>query len=383
MRRNNEKSFRIWDTHVGVRIDAEISHPLLLKIFDNMRLRGFTIGSDPRIDKDFPILSKEHFAGSKGNLLFTADKFPAGFSIEFYQEINKINKNGGKYDFNKFEMMPYLIKKQFLLEARYIKETFIQEGYIDHSEPILKTSQEKVDGHLNSPDRHWNSDNLPDYNALDKDKKRLANGEVKYFRDRKGVLMRGTVHHNINNMWWVILNKDNYTNLASFELFDLDSKPDNRSRKLVKRSGHHNPKSRFVPTNDQIKAWSTVAKAGKDVRIDYANEILDYFYKINWMSRKFQFIKKSSGRLGLVETEGNPYFLGTRVGEKKYDPPKPIPLYPRPSRMSSTESGWIGDLREYTVHGTASISRWFCKDREGHLWPEVRMKLLEIGAMST
>ena len=58
---------------------------------------------------------------------------------------------------------------------------------------------------------------VSEYNAKDKDGKRLRNGQIKYFRDRRGRLQRGTIYHNINNMWWVVLNKFEFTNVAAFE----------------------------------------------------------------------------------------------------------------------------------------------------------------------
>lgn len=385
----SEFSFSIWQTIVSIRAPKEVAHPALFEVFKMMRERGFNIGSDPRIDRYYPILSKDHFSGRKRDLLFVSNKYNTGARIEFYQEINTVNRNGGQYDFDKFEKMPYLVGKLFLLELHHIKSLLVNLGFEDQSEPGLKNAYEKVRYELSSPNRHWDSDNLPDYNARDKDGIRINNGQVKYYRDRKGVLMRGTVYHNINNMWWVIVNKDHYRNLASFELFNLNTLPSNRVRKLVKRSGHHNPKSRFEPTEVQLKEWRIAAKhSGKEGRVKAANEVLQYLYKINWLSRCFQFFIKDSGRLGLMETEGNPYFLGMRMGEKIYDPPKLLKLYPTPTQMSGTESGWVKDLREYVVHGKPSISSWFCKDGNGegsqsYLWPEVREKLLLIGAHTT
>ena len=380
------KDFTLWGTSLAVRGDKEISHPTFIRMLDMMKERGFTIGSDPHIDLNYSLLSKDHFAGSKGDLLFVAEKYNCGAKIEFYQEINIENRNGGRYDFDKFDKMSYLLQKRCLVEIKHIEHFLLSEEYSFDTKPVLKTSHDKVFHELNSPSRHWSSENLPDYNALDKDGKRISNGEVKYFRDRKGTLMRGTVYHNINNMWWVIINKDHYSNMAAFELFDLDTVPENSIRKLIRRSGHNNPKSRFVPTEEQLKDWKQEAKqAGKAGRIQFANEILGYLYEIGWVSRKFQLFIKETKRLGLVETEGNPYFLGMRVGEKKYDPPKSIPLYPKPQQMSGTESGWVENLRDYVTYGKPTVSRWFCKDRNGeggqaYLWPEVRERLLQIGA---
>lgn len=380
------KDFTVWGTSLAVRGDKEISHPTFISMLDMMNGRGFTIGSDPHIDRNYSLLSKDHFAGSKGDLLFVAEKYNCGAKIEFYQEINVENRNGGRYDFDKFDKMSYLLQKRFLVEIKHMEHFLMSEGYSCDTEPVLKTSHDKIFHELNSPSRHWSSENLPDYNALDKDGKRISNGEVKYFRDRKGTLMRGTVYHNINNMWWTILNKDTYRNLACFELFDLTTKPENSVRKLSKRSGHHNPKSRFVPTEENLKQYKSLAKqAGRFGRADLANRVLAYLYEINWMSRKFEFIKKENGRLGLVETEGNPYFMGQRIGERKYDPPQAVKLYSRNLPMSNTEASWITGLRDYVTGGKPTISKWFCKDGNGeggqaYLWPEVRERLLHIGA---
>lgn len=61
------------------------------------------------------------------------------------------------------------------------------------------------------------------YNCRSKDGNHIKNGEIKYFYDRNRKLQRGIISHNINNMWWVILNNYEYRNVASFELFDFVS----------------------------------------------------------------------------------------------------------------------------------------------------------------
>ena len=72
------------------------------------------------------------------------------------------------------------------------------------------------------------------YNSRDRDKKTLRNGDVKYFRHWNGRLYRGRIYHNINNMWWVILDRFTVRNVASFELFDLTPE-DNRRRQAKPR----------------------------------------------------------------------------------------------------------------------------------------------------
>ncbi len=380
------KSYSCWDTCISVRFNSSVSHPTMIRLLEMMKKRGWDIQTDQRILEEYPILADDHFEGQKDELKFKAEKYPAGFKLSFYQDINTVNSNGGQYDFDKFEKMPYLIKLRFQVELKHIKKYLEQEGYYDGSKPSLKNSFDKVMYHIKDCCHYTQGKELPDYqveeyNAKDKDGKILKNGQVKYFRDHKGRLQRGTIYHNINNMWWVIINKYQYTNVASFYFFDLDSK-ENRQRKLVKPSGKHNPKSRITPNEEQINAWIKQAKkAGKKERITNANEILSYLYSLNWTSRKFQFYLKSNGRVGLYETESRAWGI-----LKKFEQPKELALYTRTLPMSSTESSWVKGLREYVVHGKPGITQWFCTDQNGegftaYKWPDVREKLWKIGAL--
>ena len=401
----NGYTFLISQTSASLRLHNKTKsdkghYPLLHRVLNLMADRGFEVGRDPEIQKHYSILNKDHWYGKKGHLEFKAHRYPSGFELQFFQNKFHENPHGGCYDFDKFEKMPYLIKLLFKNEVRYIKNFLESCGVVDISSPVYKTAEDKIKSDFVESWHHPQKSidfNLSDldgqtcegsYNNTDKDKKTIYNGQVKYFRDRKGRLMRGRVYHNINSMWWVILNKLEYWNIANFQLFDLT--PDNNIRKLIRRSGHHNPKSRWIPSVTEIKQWQKVAKKhGKDGRIEVANDFLRYLYSIDWMSRCFQFILKGNGRLELVEPEGRPNFsfLGIPRSQNIYNPPKKIPLYPVPKQMSGTESSWVKSLREYVVHGPGPrVSSWFCRDGNGagssaHHWPEVREKLIKLGAM--
>ncbi len=382
----SNKTYSCWDTNISVRLDSSVSHPTMMKLLEMMMNRGWNIQTDQEILERYPLLANDHFEGKKDKLQFKAEKYPAGFKLKFYQDVNTVNSNGGQYDFNKFEKMPYLIKLRFQVELKHIKYFFEQEGYHDGSKPSFKNSFDEVMYRIKDSCHYTKGKELPnykveEYNARDKDGKTLKNGQVKYFRDHKGRLQRGKIYHNINNMWLVILNKYEYRNIASFYFFDLDSK-ENSQRKLVKPSGKHNPKSRIIPNEKQIDAWIKQAKmANKKERLSNANEILSYLYSLNWTSRKFQFYLKSNGRVGLQEAESRAWGV-----HKKFEQPKELVLYARTLPMSSTESSWVKGLREYVVHGKPGINKWFCTDQNGegstaYKWPEVREKLWKIGAL--
>jgi hypothetical protein len=371
-------------TYVGVRSESKISHPTLDLLFNMMKGRGWEIQTDQGTLERYPSIAKDFFEGKKGDLLFKSHRYPVGFEIEFYQEINTKNPSGGRYDFDKLKRMPYLIRCRFLVELNHIKQLLIGEGYKDDSEPVYKYAADRVE-HLIKSCWHYEegkADKQPSYNATDKDGNRLRDGQLKHFRDRKGRLQKGIIYHNINNMWWVILNKFEYTNIASFYFFDLNTE-ENRKRKLVKPSGMHNPKARRVPDAEQIEDWRKLAKkSNRQERIEKANKILSYLYSINWTSRKFQFYLKDSGRAGLQELESKAWGM-----HKVFDNPVELSLYSRHLPMSSTESSWIKGLRDYVVHGKAAVTPWFCTDRNGegssaYKWPEVREKLWKIGALA-
>lgn len=361
---------------------------LLNQIFEMLKQRGFVIQTDQHILRDYPILADTHWEGSKGNLLFKSKIYPAGFSFEFYQEINTKNSSGGYYDFDKFERMPYLIRCQYILERKFICEILDAAGYTNVAKPVLKYAFDKVMYAIKDSCHYKEGKELPEYeiesyNAKDKDGKQLRNGQVKYFRDYKGRLQRGTIYHNINNMWWVIINKFHYTNIASFKFFDLDCE-ENCVRKLVEKSGYHKPLARlnFDPekTKELLKNVKSIGKTG---RLEKANDMLKYLYEIGWTSRWFAFELKSNGRLGLLEIESRAF-----GGHHVYETPKKLTLYGRTLPMSSSESYWVKALREYTVHSKTTINEWFCKDRNGqgssaHYWPEVRKLAWEIGVLAS
>jgi hypothetical protein len=208
---------------------------------------------DKKIDK---CIRKNHYYGKKANLEFKAERYPRGFKIQFYQNVNHENSNGGYYDFDKLEKMPYMIKLLFINEINYI------EGFINllgitqtYGRKEYKYAVDNIKAYY-VEEWHHKFDNMdfcleevvhsqPSYNCTDRDKKRIENGQVKYFRDYKKRLKRGKVYHNINNMWWVVLNDTDYTNVAAFNLFDA-TEDDFKNRKLVNRlrTEKLNPKSK-------------------------------------------------------------------------------------------------------------------------------------------
>lgn len=230
-------------------------YPILHRVLNFMKERGFEIGRDPKIMKYYKCLNKDHWYGKKKGLEFKADRYPRGWKIEFYQNINVENSNGGEYDFDKFDKAPYLIKLLWINETNHIAR-FIEHivpDVICNSDKDYKLAEDKIKKNFQSHfdneitmdfdlskldglegDSQYRRNKKYTYNCKDKDGHILVNGTIKYFRDGwSGRLQRGKIYHNINNMWWVILNDTEYDNVADFELFE-PKEEDFKIRRLKK-----------------------------------------------------------------------------------------------------------------------------------------------------
>jgi hypothetical protein len=204
---------------------------LFCKLMNYLGSIGFAVSQDPEVLKKYHRIHKDHYYGRQRNLEFKANRYPAGFNIEFFQNIVHENKCGGYYDFDKYEKMPYLIKKQFDLTARKISRFLLAEGIQEKPKFIPKTAEEYIKHDFAESWHHPQKDmkfELSDldgqtsdsYNNESRDGSVLHNGDIKYFRGWNGYLNRGRIYHNINNMWWVITDSTTVKNVASFELFD-------------------------------------------------------------------------------------------------------------------------------------------------------------------
>lgn len=230
-------TFKLYDTKICFHSennerDNSTHYKLLDDVFKFMRTLGFKIEINPETLRDYPLIANDHFYGRKGELEFKSHRYPSGFDIEFYQNINTKNTNGGSFDFDKLIMMPYLIKLAFINETNKIIK-FLETKNCSYKDDNIKF-KDAEDRIKQSYIREWHhpqkeqfrlsdvdGQTSDSYNSEDRNKKTIHNGEIKYFRDYSKYLARGKVYHNINNMWWVIINDTEYRNMASFELFDL------------------------------------------------------------------------------------------------------------------------------------------------------------------
>lgn len=237
-------------------------YPIYHRLLNFMRGRGFDITVDKTVKR---LIRKGRFRGSKGDLKFRSDRYPRGFRINFYQEKSLEGKISGEYDFDKLDKMPYLMKLTWINETkkmgRFLESLNLDiknDSDIEYKLAEDKIKQRYVDScHDPQEDMNFKLSDLDgttceySYNNTDRDKKTIYNGQIKYFRNWNGRLMRGKVYHNINNMWWVIINNTEYTNIADFRLFDATEEDFKIRRKIKDRK----PKS-YLTRKEKIEEAS-------------------------------------------------------------------------------------------------------------------------------
>lgn len=260
-------------------------HYLILdELFEFMRCRGFEVVVHPRTLKEYPSIAENYFYGKKGDLEFKAERYPAGFKIEFYQNIVFENNNGGEYDFYKYEKMPYMLKLMVRNETSKIVQFLKQKDVQDNTETKYKLAEDKIKQYYvkswNHPQKDMNfrlsdldgATGKPTYNTKDRDGNEVLNGQIKYFRDYDGRLMRCKAYHNINNMWWCIISDTECTNKASFELFDA-TEDDFKNRRVVRDD---RPRFQYAVITSQYgySYHSFICRFDKDTFMDNAKALV-------------------------------------------------------------------------------------------------------------
>lgn len=271
-------SFRLYDTTLQVSTTANPSAggerapdwKTFNRLLRVLRGKGFTVGRDPWFNK-FPSQAKFHRLVSTstphGELYATCEAGQNGCTIEFFQEVNHDNRNGGRFDFDKRKKMPYLIRKKFEGALKSMTSDLIARGFIldqkidtatcalavahrlnvvegkaaplsasDLSAAALTFFNDKWDGvYERSRGTHrfhrdasgWPSEReLTSYGSgnRDRDGHLIGHGETRLFRDRRGYIARGRVYGGINGMWMTVYGPGEHdvTHLSSKELFSGD-----------------------------------------------------------------------------------------------------------------------------------------------------------------
>ncbi|WP_375191846.1 hypothetical protein [Marinobacter sp.] len=179
--------------------------------------------------------AENHRYCRKGDLQGFLDLSGRCIKFEMWQDVaNGENPNGGRYDFDKEQRMPYLLWLEMERTRRrlgsylcnvfsgYEFRTDRRDGRMNKLGPGHMAALEWLDGCYESS-WHFKGDTskytIADYNRESADGAMLNHGQRVWFADRKGRVCTGIAYYNINNMWWVVTGKYDVRNEAASNLY--------------------------------------------------------------------------------------------------------------------------------------------------------------------
>lgn len=252
----------IYDTKLSVReepdnggrcglpkgYDDDFRKTVFKRIIQQLNRLGYNMRQDEEHDKQYACLSRYHRIGNKGELQCYLNQSGRHIELEFYQDVYNIDREDGqgRYCFNKFERMPYLMRLEFQRTVnrltKYLQNVFgypLKEktGKSAKCGPGALTAYEWIKQDWESC---WHYSPEVGHRPISSDDNRktadghwLEHGQRCYTTDYSGRVITGIAYYNINNMWWVVTGKYDYENKASFEIYAVA--PENIRQKRNER----------------------------------------------------------------------------------------------------------------------------------------------------
>ncbi len=273
----------VWEKNVN---EPEFSAAVYGPIIRYLRARGFNVRKDPDTKKHYPSLQNRRHCAKKGDLEAYLECSGRCVKVEFFQSIVIENSHGGRYDFDKYEKMPYLVQKAFLLEAGLLCKWLEKEyGYTDGpgntqgwqhvltclvgidpvSDPLRRFNDMWEANRFVRDETGWPVPKEYDHGSnRDREGVPLRNGMFRYFRDRSGYLKRGVIYTNMNCMWQVVYGpgRQDTTWVSCWQLFTLQPE-DNLRREIPKEKREARLKQEL--TNAVNAMWFERAAVLRDI----------------------------------------------------------------------------------------------------------------------
>jgi len=182
------------------------------ELVEVLKRHGYTVTKDPMIERNYSSLSKGHrriFRSTPSGLFeCDAEVYPIGLTFECYQNVRIENPNGGKYDFNKLEKMPFLIRMRFLHFRNAVDEYLAKRGL--EFEPKLNIGASplecfndgwKSDRFSRGEDGWPDASELKSWKQVTKDGVAITQGMQVYCMSYRKRWICGRIFGGINGMW--------------------------------------------------------------------------------------------------------------------------------------------------------------------------------------
>lgn len=279
----HDASLSVWEEGIPREWDAKeiwerhFKREVFARIVQCLRRLGWTV-TMPAIDAH----SVKHYGGKVARQSAEAKRFcqkgdlkgdlsTMGRTIDFkmFQSVNCPTRadHEGRYEWNKEACMPYLVRLEMERTRRRIR-THLCNVFTDyafdssraqlHKKPLQYTALERINQRY-AESCHFKGANWDQYktkpgmsfNLQSADRCILEHGQRVWFADHKGRMCEGTALYNINNMWWVMTGRYDFTNVANFDLY---TKPPENLR--TKRNAKQRSKRLQALLADAVKAMN-------------------------------------------------------------------------------------------------------------------------------
>lgn len=216
--RIHDSSVSVWEEPGTGRYDGAYERGFRGDVFHNiirvLRGRGWKVGRDERIWRDYRCLNESHrYCVHPCKLEAKLEQSGRHIGSEMFQNVANVDHpHGGEYDRGKLARMPYPMRLRARAEMDALSGWLCEEfgygfkpderkcgpGGLTNEEWIAQNwATSRFEG--GRPDPYPEQ---PAYNSRARDCT-LRDGMRVYFTDGKGRWMAGIAEHNINNMWWV------------------------------------------------------------------------------------------------------------------------------------------------------------------------------------
>lgn len=209
------------------------------KIIKHLENRGFEIKT-PKYFEHNDYGKDSHKVCFKGNVVFCLELACNGqINLEFGYRDN-LWKDWEFHFWQQYDdrsvKVNYLNSKQIELEVLKLISIFKSAEFLEKDDDKLTSIEkilvkEKENTHIHGGAKSLEEikqhliDRPQTYNQKDRDGNIMLGGELKYFYGWGKTLKCGVVHHNINNMWWVLTPDGKRNNISSSSLFEYNGEP--------------------------------------------------------------------------------------------------------------------------------------------------------------
>ncbi len=240
----HDSSLNLYEERVD---EADLKKAVFDPVIRFLRSKGWKVGRDEQVHQHYRCLSPKRRYCRKGDLEASLELAGRSVKFEMFQNVaNVSNPNGGKYDFDKMQRMPYLLRKAAELTQRQLIALLVQRHGYDVRLQSKKAGPQGITG------REWiareitscchykpelgRADWHADYNRKTRDGQLLEHGQQIYFIDYRGRIGYGTAFYNLNNMWWILAGRYTVLNIHCGDIFaqapaDLRKKRNERIRR--------------------------------------------------------------------------------------------------------------------------------------------------------